>query len=296
VENSTQPLPLTHRAMNITAKSFKSLLTIAAFCPYFFSVLALANLPTNNAVPGGVAVVPLSDSSEQWPTVLFGQKKVLVCTVDGTWFAIVGLPQDILPGKYLIAVNWSEESQYRRSFRVHPLPAIEEQRTILLPDHLQDIAVKPIALEELMAGSDELYDGQPGMEIDFDFQQLVASGSYIPYGRILRSKNSSELIDHPWVTYVTKPEEIIRSPGRGIVQQIYLSESSGMSVVIDHGNGLKSILNHIRETILKPGENIEAGDPVGITTPLQDTDFGRADWFLILNETLIDPLQFTTSS
>jgi hypothetical protein len=282
----------THKAV----RNIKKLLTIAGLCSCLLSAPSLANLPTHNAVPGGVAVVPLSDISEQWPNVMFGQKKVLVCTVDGTWFAIVGLPQDILPGKYLVTINWNEESQYRRSFRVHPLPAIKEQRTIVLPDHLQNIAVKPITIEELMAGSDEPYSDQPGMEIDFNFQQLVTSGSYIPYGRILRNKISSELIDHPWVTYVTKPEEIIRSPGRGIVQQIYFSESSGISVVIDHGSGLKSVLNHIRETILKPGEIIETGDPVGITTPLEGTDFGRTDWFLILNEALIDPLQFTTSS
>ncbi len=282
--------------MQIVTRRLKNLLTIASLCLSLFSATSQANLPAHNAVPGGVAVVPLSDISEQWPNVLFGQKKVLVCTVDGTWFAIVGLPQDILPGKYLVTVNWTEESQYRRSFRVHPLPAVKEQRTIVLPDHLQNIAVKPITIEELIAGSDEPYSDQPGMEIDFNFQQLVASGSYIPYGRILRDNHSDELIDHPWVTYVTKPEEIIRSPGRGMVQRIYLSDSAGISVVIDHGNGLKSVLNHIRETILKPGESIETGDPVGITTPLEDTEFGRADWFLILNETLIDPLQFTTSS
>ncbi len=282
--------------MNKKVRVLKKSLAISAFFSYFLSALGLANLPADNAVPGGVAVVPLSDISEQLPNILFGQKKVLAYTVDGTWFAIVGLPQDILPGKYLITVNWSEESQYRRSFRVHPLSAIKEQRTIVLPDHLQNISVNPLSMEEQIIESNEPYNGQPSVETDFNFQQLVTSGSYIPYGRILRSKNSSELIDHPWVTYLTRPEEIIRSPGRGIVQQIYLSESSGISVVIDHGNGLKSVLNHIRETILKPGENIETGDPVGITTPLEDTDFGRADWFLILNETLIDPLQFTTSS
>ena len=173
-------------------------------CSYLISTFAIAGLPTHNAVPGGVAVVPLSDISDQWPKVFFGQKKVLVCTVDGTWFAIVGLSQDMLPGKYLVTVNWSEDSQYRRSFRVHPLPAIDEQRTIELPKHLKNISVNPLSTDELLAGTTEQTYNLNEIEIDFNFQQLVSSGSYIPYGRLLRNKDDSELVSHPWVTYVTK--------------------------------------------------------------------------------------------
>ena len=255
-----------------------------------------SDLPDHNSVPGGVAVVPLGINGDPKPTVLFGQKPVLVVAGSEQWNAIVGLSQDIIPGKYIITISNTEELQEKREFRVDPLPSSSEQRTITLPEKLRGLDISALSTED----RDNLSDGIAGNivegEPDFLFRQIVGEGSYIPYGRVLRAQDSEALIDHPWITYITTVEEIIRSPAAAIVDRIFLSENSGISVVLVHSSGMKSIINHIDETILKPGETINVGDVIGTVRTMEGLSVGRVDWFLLLNGSLIDPLQFTTST
>lgn len=262
----------------------------------FLFLLNTANsaLPSHNSIPGGVAVVRLSDDTNTKPIAYFGQNQIYVASEDSIWFAVIGLSQDILPSKYLITVLNEDKSQYKRSFRVYPLPALKEQRIITLPEKLKSLEIKSLSENELnnLSTPSHNYDNTP----NFNFRQAVNSGSYVPYGRVLQSSTSRTLTDHPWITYITSLNEIVRSPGNGFVEQIYLSDSSGISVVIDHGNGLRSVLNHIAETRLKTGEEIYIGDPVGTAKKLENYKIGRADWHLLLNGISIDPLQFTPSS
>jgi murein DD-endopeptidase MepM/ murein hydrolase activator NlpD len=275
----------------------KVISSVFVFTAFLFLLnTAHSALPSHNSIPGGVAIVPLSDYTNTKPIIYFGQNQVYVVSEDSIWFAVIGLSQDILPGKYLITVLNEDNSQYKRSFRVYPLPALEEQRTITLPENLESLEIKNLDESEIdklsKASNKYVTNNTP----NFNFRQVVNSGSYVPYGRVLQSSVSRTLTDHPWITYITSPNEIVRSPGNGLVEQIYLSDSSGISVVIDHGNGLRSVLNHIAETILKTGEEIYIGDPVGTAQKLESDKTGRVDWHLLLNGISIDPLQFTPSS
>lgn len=255
-----------------------------------------AVLPAHNAVPGGVAVIPLGITGEQKPQVLFGQKTVLVVADSDGWSAIVGLSQNVMPGKYIITLVDVEEFHSKKTFRVEPLPSSREQRTITLPERFRNLDIQALSSEQQKNLDDGIADSNTEIKLDFVFRQIVNEGSYVPYGRVLRHKDSQVLIDHPWITYITTAEEIIRSPAPAIVDRIFFSENSGISVVLRHSSGMKSIISHIKETILKPGETIESGDVIGTTRTLEEPAVGRVDWFLLLNGSYIDPLQFTSPS
>lgn len=262
------------------------------------SGFAMAELPKNNPVPGGIAVIPLSDSIDKKPLVRFGQQLVWIEEHERLWFALVGISQQTLPGKYLITVEHEDQSQYRRSFRVHPLAAVQEQGTIELPNNLNPIEFEYMPFPKL---ENSFPDPETTLyKSGYVFQQLVSSGSYVPYGRVLRQSGQSAIINHPWLTYITDHKEIVRSPAPGIVEQIYLSENGSITAAINHHNGLISLINNLGETILKPGQSLQTGDPIGIVTEVDNEDlnqsYGRVDWHLFLNGTLIDPLKLSSSS
>ncbi len=49
-------------------------------------------LPVSDAVPGGVAVVQLPVTGKHAPKVELGEKRVMIITQDGIWYAVVGIP------------------------------------------------------------------------------------------------------------------------------------------------------------------------------------------------------------
>ncbi len=254
---------------------------------------ALAGLPKNNPIPGGVAVVTLPAIAGGRPVVRFGDKKVYAELENARWTAVIGLPQDILPGKYILTMDTELGSFSKKSFRIEPVPPSQTQRTVNLPEKLYALQFDAMISNshKSIRNSDQDFDDP--LEPNFVFHQIVGAGSYLPYGWLVKQQKLVRIINHPWITYITQADEIVRSPATAIVEQIYLSDSSGLSVILNHGKGMKSIISHLNDTILKPGEPVKTGEIVGAAKTIEDLAIGRVDWQLILNGNLIDPLQFS---
>lgn len=255
-----------------------------------------AELPNNNPVPGGVAVVKIYGIHEDQPKIIFGNKSILTITEDNKLYAVVGLPQDILPGKYILKIESASDGPTKRNFKIDPLPAYLNQRTVNLPEKYNSLAFSLLDTQEKNLLVSNTAENKNSTDPTFIFHQLVSTGSYIPYGWLLKKQGEVKMIDHSWITYITKIDEIVTAPSNALVEQIFFSNSSGITVILDHGKGLKSIISYLNDTILKPGEPVESGDVIGITKTIKNMSIGRVDWQLMLNNYLIDPLQFSPSA
>ena len=78
----------------------KNLLLALLFWP-----LMLSALPQENAVPGGVVILPLSPASSHKPKASFDDKPVLVVAENGLWQAVIGVPLDLQPGTHQLEVD-----------------------------------------------------------------------------------------------------------------------------------------------------------------------------------------------
>lgn len=286
---------------------------------------AHAQVPRANPVPGGVAVIALGAVDTPRPRVHFGARAVLVTANDGHWMAVVGLPLTLVPGHYFIAVetdaptaaqldpqadpqpatqpdpppatapNAPNARQGGQQFRVYPVTAHPQphQRVTTLPAELAiDFAPIDGRVYAEIAAYAEVFPSD--LTADFALQPVLAAGNYIPYGRVIQSGESPQLFAHPWITYLTPEAAEVRAPGDAVVQQIVLTEGTTMAMVLQHGDGLVSIFEHIQQTHLSPGDRIQRGDILGRVTaiPGLTTARGRVDWKLLLNGYYIDPLQF----
>ena len=280
-------------------RKFRKIAVLTAFGVLVFSFLCtsgIAGLPQNNPIPGGVAVVSLPGVAGEKPAVRFGDKEIYVVLKNVHWVAVVGLPLDILPGKYILTIDTESGDFSKKSFRIEPLPPSKVQRTITLPENLNSLEFSPEKFRHDINIITSESESDTPLEPKFSFEQIVSAGSYLPYGFLLKQQNPVSVITHPSITYITREDEIVSAPAAAIVEQIYLSESSGLTVVLNHGSGLKSVISYLHDTILKPGEAIDTGDIVGATKTLDGLSIGRVDWHLMLNGYHIDPLQFSPSS
>ncbi len=273
---------------------------LVVFISLLAPINALTAAPQNNPVPGGIVILDIGPATYPIPEVMFGQHKVSVLVENKRLIAMVGLAQSTAPGKYILKIKHAKENSKIRHFKVKPLPVLAEQNLVMLPKQLENLQF--IDLDDQYYS--RIIDDSFADEIEnvedvkyFDLQPLVTSGSYIPYGLIIRNSDSHDhVIKHPWITYLTAPDTVIRSPGFSIVEQILLIEDNGFSVILHHGENLRSIISNINdETLLKPGDILVAGDMIGTAGISGLSQKSRIDWRVMLNGNLIDPLQFSSA-
>ena len=252
--------------------------------------------PAENPIPGGITIVTIPAPEAEKPIVKFGNKEIIVLRKNNKWVGVVGLSQDILPGKYLLTVLTSNNISSKVHFRIYPLRAGLSQRTITLPENLYALDFRinqsPDTDEENNVGA--IDEGQTFPV--FTFNQIVNSGHYIPYGRLINESSPTQMINHPWLTYITDIDELVRAPAMAIVERIFLTDQDGITVALNHGFGIKSTINYLNDTILKPGQKLNQGDIIGTPKSVSGSNINRVDWQLTVNGASVDPLQFTPAS
>ena len=263
----------------------------------------LAAFPNDNPVPGGIALVPLKTVMAPKPEVQFGNQSIMVLQNNGRWTAVVGLKRDILPGEYLLTATSEDGSVHSYLFRVNPAPADTPNRIIDLPPKLSDLEFDPDLpssfIKKMTSNDTEQIESDQSqfaspeqvkhLVPDFEFGQIIKKGRYIPYGLVLTKKeDQNTLIDHSWLTYLTDNEAIILSPGAGLLESVSKTQSNGFLVIVNHGMGMRSAVYNLARIAVKPGQRVKKNTPLGLSA-------GRADWQLFLNNSSINPLQFSSS-
>ncbi len=70
--------------------------------------------------------------------------------------------------------------------------------------------------------------------------------------------------NHTGIDLKTKPNDTIRAAFRGIVRLSKPYGAYGNVIVIRHLNGLETVYSHNSKNLVKPGDVVRAGDPIGL--------------------------------
>ena len=85
-------------------------------------------------------------------------------------------------------------------------------------------------------------------------------------------------------------EQRIAAPYSGKVVAIFEKlELHGNTVVIDHGEGLLSVLSHLERITVEVGDELGRGDIVGVMGSTGATDQKHLHWMVMINGEIIDP-------
>jgi len=278
--------------MSLLVHQFRRLTLPALLC--LVPVLGWADLPRPHNFPGGIALVPIG-LDERKPQVFFGLDPVLVIQDNSEWLAIVGLPMDIIPGKYVLRIEFPEDPAPQRSilsFTVYPLHSKYKQRSFTMPEKFtteQFLGPENQQLKDMFGM--HVFDSEPIIP-DFSFQHVITQGSFLPYGRILSSGDHRDmkLENHSKITYLASGGAIAYAPGSGIVENIVDRGMPNQKILIRHSDHFRSILGYVKNSPLEIGDHVEAGQPIGTASPVDSSGISRVDWHLMLNGAEIDPL------
>jgi hypothetical protein len=244
--------------------------------------------PRQSLVPGGIAIIKLN--AEDVNGYQFGNKPVLVTSIDGQPVALVGLPLSLSAGEHFIEKRNAAQLD-RKTFQVSPKQystqhiEIKDKRKV----NPYESDMERILAEKKRKQKARTHYSAGMVNVDFLLPvKGIQTGSY---GR-RRVFNGQPRSPHSGMDIAADTGTPILSPSAGTVIELGDFFFSGNLVYVDHGQGLISLFAHLSEIDVTLGERISKGQIVGKVGATGRVTGPHLHWSLGLNGNWIDPALF----
>jgi murein DD-endopeptidase MepM/ murein hydrolase activator NlpD len=119
-------------------------------------------------------------------------------------------------------------------------------------------------------------------------------------GELVKSKTLNVWKTHDGIDIVAPNGENVKSMTAGVISEIYIDQLMGVTVVIDHGNGLFGYYSNLATDVpLSEGDTVSAGTIIGIVGGTADAEISEdphLHFALKKNNAWIDPAALLSDS
>ncbi len=248
-------------------------------------------LPRADAVPGGVAVIPIDDAETPRPSAYYQGRQVMVVAESGRWHAVVGLGLETKPGSQELAI---ERGEKREALRFQVSDKSYETQYITLKNK-RHVNPDPLDLERIRGESSRSREAFA----TWRDQDEVATRFLLPVEGVVtgtfgkrRFFNNQPRRPHSGLDLAAAKGTPIRAPASGRVVETGDYFFNGNVVFIDHGLGLVTMFCHMDSIDVKPGDVVDAGQVVGTVGATGRVTGPHLHWSVSLNDERVDPLLF----
>lgn len=248
-------------------------------------------LPKIDAVPGGIAIVPLPVKTQATPKVYYKNHRVLVKKVDQQWKAIVGIPLSAKPGKQKLRLQKGPENinlSFNIENKIYPEQRLQIKNKRMVNPSKEDmkriIKEKKYITSALKYWSDRDSDLSP-------FLQPVAGRLSSPFG-LRRYFNDQARKPHSGLDIAAPVGTPIFAPTDGKIITVGDYFFNGKTVFLDHGQGLVTMYCHLDRIEVKKGDILKRGDRFATVGMSGRVTGPHLHWSISLNNARIDPLLF----
>jgi len=245
-------------------------------------------------VPGGVIRVPLAGSGYAGHgRVRFRGHRVLTLQRGGKWYALVGLPLSLQPGRHRLSVRPRGDDAHPVTFSVKPAhyatQKIRVAPKLADPDPSQVRAIDR-QHRRVHRVLNQWRSATPAFGFRPPVHGIVSSG----FG-LRRVINGQPRAPHGGLDIAAPRGTPVAAPAAGTVALVghdYFYD--GNTVVIDHGDGLMSLYLHLSSIAVKRGQHVTAGTRIGRIGATGLATGPHLHWGIALNGTMVDPKLFLT--
>lgn len=252
------------------------------------------DVPRVDAVPGGIAVIPLDAPDGAAPTVTYHAKRVMVVRDHKRWEAVVGVPLRTTPGTQRLQVR-SGARRYAVDFEVRDKHYATEH--ITLKDK-RKVNPTPADLRRIHRERREIDNAlsrwSPRRHGELNFMVPVHGVVSSPYG-LRRIFNGQPRNPHTGVDIAAPAGTPIHAPAAATVAATGGYFFNGNTVLLDHGQGLVTMYCHMSKIAVKPGQRVKRGQIIGYIGMTGRATGPHTHWGVSLNDTMVNPELFFPS-
>lgn len=257
------------------------------------SSLAFA-LPQEARVPGGIALLPLPAKLPATVQASYEGRPVFVdAAPSGERHVVVGIPLTAAAGEATVELKDVKTGTTLETLRFTITAKSYPEQHIKLPANSKHVHPGP---EELARYALEAAEQQAV------YRQFSATGNRWPdfilptTGRVnpnfglKRFFNGEPRNPHLGLDIPAPIGQPVLAPAAGLVVQTGDYFFNGRTVMIDHGQGLVSMLCHLDQINVKAGDLLRQGDVIGFVGKTGRATGPHLHWTVSLNDARIDPL------
>lgn len=252
--------------------------------------MAVAQLPTDARRAGGIAVVAISADIT---AAQFQQQPVALVTEAGQRYAVVGLPLDLAVGEYTLDLYQAQRLTTQRTIVVQDYPYKTQRLTIkdqskVTPDSAQLERYAREATEQKTAY--RTFSPMPAAHFPRFIQPTTGPRSNSFGSR--RFFNGEPRAPHSGMDIAAPKGQAVVAPAAGTVIQTGDYFFNGQTVIINHGQGLFSMLCHLSRIDVKIGDTLAQGQTIGLVGATGRATGAHLHWTVSLNDARVDPILF----
>jgi murein DD-endopeptidase MepM/ murein hydrolase activator NlpD len=249
-----------------------------------------ADLPRENAVPGGVKIIRLDAVGDATPYVDADGHRALVIEEGKNWLAVIGIPlsaplgrrQVIVrspAGRQAIGFDVGSKRYASQSLKVAP------GQVNLAPADLVRVNDERVRIDQALSHWTE----PPPASLRLSQPVPGARSSSFGMRRIF---NGEARNPHTGMDIAAPVGTPVRAPVDGTVVETGNFFFNGNTVFVDHGRGLISMYCHLSAIDVKPGQRVTAGTRLGAVGMTGRATGPHLHWGLNLNGVWVDPELF----
>jgi murein DD-endopeptidase MepM/ murein hydrolase activator NlpD len=253
---------------------------------------ALAQLPEPEPVPGGIAIIAVGSASEAAPRVEFQGNRVMVVREFDAWQAIVGLPLSLTPGDYTLTVTAADGTESTSGFQVGGKEYEVQRLTIT---NKRQVDPEPEDLKRIERESQiqkrafTVWSEDPPDRLIFD---MPAKGPFSSAFGLRRFFNDKPRQPHAGLDIAAAEGTPITAPAAGTVLETGNYFFNGNTVLLDHGQGMVSMFNHLSRIEVSKGMKLARGQRIGLIGKTGRVTGAHLHWTVSLNNARVNPALF----
>jgi murein DD-endopeptidase MepM/ murein hydrolase activator NlpD len=234
----------------------------------------------------------VSGTPSRIEVTLFGRRAAAFPLVDGRWRALVGIDLEQKPGPYTAVIDATFASgvvHEREAIVVKPKTFATRTLTVS-PDFVNPPASQLARIEGDSAFLKEIFAASPDHRLwDRSFLTPVPDPANSRFGT--RSIfNGERRNPHGGADFASPLGRPVKAPNGGRVVGARELFYTGNVVIIDHGLGMFSLLAHLSRIDVKEGDEVKAGDVVGLVGATGRVTGPHLHWALTIAGARVDPV------
>ncbi len=248
-----------------------------------FSIVTHAALPQDSRRAGGIAVIEVNPTTK---SATLDDQPVALVADNNKNYAIVGIPISATTGTHTLKTD-----QGNFDFSVADYAYPEQRLTIkdqskVTPDPDELARYHREAVEQ-----NTIYQSFTTPQGNsFPSFVLPAHARFSsPFG-FKRFFNNEPRTPHAGLDIAAAFGTVAHAPASGVVVQTGDYFFNGQTVMIDHGQGIISMLCHLSRIDVKIGQTVAQGDAIGLVGKTGRATGPHLHWSISMNNARVDPL------